>query len=121
LYGLFYEEAIEMTSQQRTFSLDALVADPAKAATLPPETAQAALIVLASIYRLLLQRALTGSRNGNEEDLLLTIPQVAKQLKVSDYRAYELARQGILKSVRLGKSVRVKPSAIVEYVSQYGA
>lgn len=110
-----------MTSQPETYSLDALVADPAKAAALPPETAQALLIVFASLYPLLLQRALTGSRDGHEEDLLLTIPQVAKRLKVSNYRAYELARQGILKSVRLGKSVRVKPSAIVEYVSQYGA
>ena len=110
-----------MTSQPETSSLDALVADPAKAAMLPPETAQALLIGLASIHSVLLQRALTGSRNGHEEDLLLTIPQVAKRLKVSDYRAYELARQGILKSVRLGKSVRVKPSAIDEYVSQHGA
>ena len=110
-----------MRSQPDTSSLDALVADPAKAATLPPETAQALLIRLASIQPVLLQRALTGSRNGHEDDLLLTIPQVAKRLKVSNYRAYELARQGILKSVRLGKSVRVKPSAIDEYVSEHGA
>ncbi len=109
-----------MTSQRETFSLDALVADPAKAAMLPPETAQALLIGLASIHPLLLQRALTGSRNGREEDLLLTIPQVAKRLKVSDYRAYELARQGILPSIRLGKSVRVKPSAVAEYLSKNG-
>lgn|SRR5262245_28008532 len=111
-----------MTSQPETSSLDALLADPLRAATLPPETAQALLIgLITSILPLLLLRALTGSRNGHEEDLLLTIPQVAKQLNVSDYRAYELARQGVLKSVRLGKSVRVKPSAIVEYMSQYGA
>jgi len=110
-----------MTSQSETFSLDALVADPAKVATLLPETAQALLIGLASIHPVLLQRALMGSRSGHEEDLLLTIPQVAKRLHVSDYRAYELARQGILKSVRLGKSVRVKPSAILEYMSQHGA
>ena len=112
---------MEMTSQLETFSLDALVADPAKVATLPPETAQALLIGLASIHPILLQRALMRSCNGHEEDLLLTIPQVAKRLNVSDYRAYELARLGIFKSVRFGKSVRVKPSALVEYVSQHGA
>jgi excisionase family DNA binding protein len=109
-----------MTSRPETSSLDALVADPAKAATLPPETAQALLIGLASIHPVLLQRALAGLRNGHEEDLLLTIPQVAKQLKVSDYRAYELARQGSLQSVRFGKSVRVKPSAVAEYLAQHG-
>ncbi len=55
---------------------------------------------------------------GPEE--LLTMPEVAKRLKVSDYRAYELARQGVLKTVRLGKSVRVKPSDLAEYVAQQG-
>ena len=110
-----------MTLPPETPLLDALVADPGKAATLPPETAQALLIMLASIQPVLLQRALTGSRNRHEDDLLLAIPQVAKRLKVSNYRAYELARRGILKSVRLGKSVRVKPSAIDEYVSEHGA
>ena len=120
LSRLFYGKGIEMSVQPEISSLAALVADPAKAATLTPERAQALLIGLASIHPILLQRALAGSRNGREEDLLLTIPQVAKRLKVSDYRAYELARQGTLKSVRLGKSVRVKPSAIDEYVSQHG-
>lgn len=120
LRRLVYEKGIEMTSRPETSSLDELVADPAKAATLPPETAQALLIGLASIHPVLLQRALAGSRNEHEEDLLLTIPQVAKRLKVSDYRAYELARQGSLQSVRLGKSVRVKPSAVAEYLAKHG-
>jgi excisionase family DNA binding protein len=111
-----------MTPQPETFSLDALLADPARAATLPPKTAQTLLIALASIHPILLQRALTGSRNGQEEDLLLTIPQVAERLNVSEYRAYELARQGVLKSVRLGKkSVRVKHAALAEYLAQQGA
>jgi excisionase family DNA binding protein len=102
-------------------TLDALVADPAKAAMLPPETAQALLIELASLQPLLLQRALMASRNGNGTDILLTIPEVAQQLKVSTYRAYELCRQGAVKSVRLGKSVRVKASAVADYLAQQGA
>jgi excisionase family DNA binding protein len=100
--------------------LDSLLADPGKAATLLPEAAQALLIGLASIQPLLIQRALMGPRNGHE-DLLLTIPQVAERLKISEYRAYELARQGVSKSVRLGKSVRVKPSAVAEYLAKQGA
>ena len=52
---------------------------------------------------------------------LFTIPEVAQRLKVSEYRAYELARQGFLKSVRLGKSVRVTPSAVADYLAQQGA
>jgi excisionase family DNA binding protein len=52
---------------------------------------------------------------------LLTIGEVAKQLKVSKYRAYELARQGLIHSVRLGRSVRVKPAAVADYLARQGA
>ena len=38
LRRLVYEKGIEMTSRPETSSLDELVADPAKAATLPPGT-----------------------------------------------------------------------------------
>ena len=55
-----------------------------------------------------------------ENDLLLTIKEVAGRLKISEYRAYELARQGTLKSVRLGKSVRVKSAALMEYLERHG-
>lgn len=60
----------------------------------------------------------TGSREGPQEELL-TIPQVAEQLKVSEYKAYELARQGTLKCIRLGKSVRVRRSAMSDYIRQH--
>lgn len=103
------------------FTLDELLADPAKAAMVPPKRAQGLLIELASLQTVLLQRALSGPFNDQEEEILLTIPEVAKRLKVSDYRAYELARQGSLKSIRLGKTVRVKLSAIDEYLSRHGA
>jgi excisionase family DNA binding protein len=99
-------------------SLDELVADPAKAALLPPERAQDLLINVASLQPLLIQRALVDPRNGQPADALLTVPEVAQRLKVSTYRAYELCRQGALKSLRLGKAVRVKPSAVAEYLTQ---
>lgn len=104
-----------------TPSLDALLANPGKAAALPPEVAQTLLIGLASIQPILLQRALTVAKNGHEEDDLLTVPEVAKRLKLSQYRVYELSRQGVLKSVRLGKSVRVRPSAVADYLASQGA
>lgn len=102
-------------------SLDALIADPAKAVTLPPNAAQTLLIGLASIQALLIQRAMMGIQNRQEDSGLLTIKDVAQKLKVSEYRAYELARQGTLKSIRLGKSVRVKPSDLAEYLAKPGA
>ena len=103
------------------FTLDTLLADPSRAVMVPPKRAQGLLIELASLQAVLLQRALSQPCIDQEEELLLTIREVAKRLKVSEYRAYELARQGSLKSVRLGKSVRVKPSAIDDYLSRHGA
>jgi len=101
-------------------TLDELVANPAKVATLSPEAAQALLIRLVSLQPILIQRALMSPRNGHGADELLTVPEVAQRLKLSPYRAYELCRQGTLKSVRLGKSVRVKPAAVADYLAKHG-
>ena len=102
-------------------TLDSLMADPGKAVELAPEAAQMLLIGLVSLQPLLIQRALMGTQGEQGKDLVLTVPEVAKRLKLSTYRVYELARQGCLKSVRLGKSVRVRPSAVAEYLAQQGA
>lgn len=112
---------IHGTLMGEVLSLDALVSDPAKAAQLSPEVAQTLLIGLASLQPLLIQRALMGAQGGREKDLLLTVPNVAKQLQLSSYRVYELVRQGALKSIHLGKSIRVTPSAIAEYLAKQGA
>lgn len=102
-------------------SLDALASDLSLINTLPPETAKALCLGLLVLEKALMMRALMGASNGQVEGELLTIPEVAKRLKVSEYRAYELARQGVLKSVRLGKSVRVKPEDLAAYVAEQGA
>lgn len=65
-------------------------------------------------------RVFAGPHNGAKETELLTAKEVAVKLKISEYRAYELVRHGDLQAVRLGKSVRVKPSALAEYLAQHG-
>ena len=65
-------------------------------------------------------RTMHGPENGQADDVL-TVPEVAARLKLSRYRTYELCRQGTLKSIRLGNAVRVKPSALAEYLAQQGA
>lgn len=52
---------------------------------------------------------------------LLRIPQVAKILKVSEWRAYELARQGRLPVVRLGRQVRVNEAALTAWIEAGGS
>lgn len=54
-------------------------------------------------------------------EALLTVADVAKQLNMSGYRIYELCRTRTLKSQKCGKSVRVTPSAVAEYLAKQGA
>ena len=56
-----------------------------------------------------------------EVEAVLTVPQVAQRLNMSAYRIYELCRTGTLQSYKCGKSVRVKPSAVAEYLAKQGA
>lgn len=50
----------------------------------------------------------------------LTIDDVARLLKVSKGRAYELVRTGILPSVRLGRSVRIAGAQLRTFLSRGG-
>ncbi len=50
------------------------------------------------------------------EATLLTIPEVAKLLRVNTARAYELARTGAIPSVRLGRQVRVSHAALLDLI-----
>jgi excisionase family DNA binding protein len=49
------------------------------------------------------------------DDGLLTMRQVAARLNVPESRAYELARQGKLPAIRIGKYVRVFATSLLEY------
>ena len=50
--------------------------------------------------------------------MLLTLPQVAMRLAIPDGRAYELARQGQLPIVRVGKYIRVSLAELETWVGQ---
>ena len=56
-----------------------------------------------------------------ELEPVLTVPQVAQRLNMSSYRVYELCRTGTLQSYKCGKSVRVKPSAVADYLAKQRA
>jgi excisionase family DNA binding protein len=51
---------------------------------------------------------------------LLTLVQTAKVLKVKYPRAAELARDGIIPVVRLGRQVRVDPDQLTQFISGGG-
>jgi len=51
---------------------------------------------------------------------LLNISEVAKFLNVKKHRAYQLAREGVIPVVRLGRQVRVDPVILDEFVRNGG-
>ena len=48
---------------------------------------------------------------------LLTAQEVAKILRVSKARVYELARRGVIPSIRLGYQVRFSEAALLEWIA----
>jgi len=55
------------------------------------------------------------------DDHLLDMAEVAQKLNIPKCRAYELARQGKIATVRIGKYRRMNPAALSEYQNQLRA
>ena len=51
---------------------------------------------------------------------LLTIPEVARVLRVPPARAYNLAREGLIPTVRVGRQVRVDRDALRHWIDDGG-
>jgi excisionase family DNA binding protein len=51
---------------------------------------------------------------------LLSIQEAAERLNVSPWRAYDLARQGLLPVVRLGRSLRVSETVLEQFIADGG-
>lgn len=69
--------------------------------------------------RLMTLKLVTVEQARGQLTHLLTIPQVAKIIGIPGGRVYELARQGRLPVVRVGKYVRVEPAKLEEFIEQH--
>jgi excisionase family DNA binding protein len=67
---------------------------------------------------LLVETTRITDSGASTPERLLTIPQVAALLAIPKGRAYELARHGALPVVRIGKYVRVAPTALQEWLDR---
>jgi excisionase family DNA binding protein len=59
----------------------------------------------------MVEQRMDPAENGD----LLDMAQVAKKLNIPKCRAYELARQGKIPIVRIGKYIRMSPADLSEY------
>lgn len=59
--------------------------------------------------------------HANDTLKLLTIDEVAGILNVKVTRAYELARTGLIPTVRLGRQVRVDERRLIAWIEEGGA
>jgi excisionase family DNA binding protein len=50
--------------------------------------------------------------------VLLTVPQVAQQLAIGERKAWALVKSGEIKSLRIGRSVRVDPKDLAAFVER---
>jgi len=53
-------------------------------------------------------------------DKLIKVHDLAEQWSLSEDRIYTLAREGIIPSIRIGRTLRFSPSAIQEFLSNGG-
>ncbi len=116
-------------------SLDQIAREPERARDIPASLAMDFLVRLAALQPILLARCVTvpvgtgvNERNGQEaappiheqSDVpLLTATDAAKVLTLEEWRVYELARQGKLPVVRIGRNVRFKKSDLLAWIEQH--
>jgi excisionase family DNA binding protein len=51
---------------------------------------------------------------------LLTVPEVARELRVTGAHVYVLIAEGLLRSVRIGRAVRVEEDALRAFIAKGG-
>ncbi|WP_295765146.1 helix-turn-helix domain-containing protein [uncultured Oscillibacter sp.] len=56
-------------------------------------------------------------RNINDLPLVLTVSDISEILVIGKNTAYELVRSGRIKSVQVGRQIRIPKSALLEYLS----
>ncbi len=107
-------------------TLTDLLQEPQRAAELPPEAVTPLMAQCAALQSTLAARLATVQPvsfpppSPQDTERLLTVPEVAEVLGVHPSYVYEVARSGKLPIVRLGKYVRIAPSALREWLAERG-
>ena len=56
-------------------------------------------------------------QNINNLPLVLSVPELASVLHIGRNAAYELVNTGKIRSIRIGKNIRIPQSALLDYLN----
>ena len=56
-------------------------------------------------------------QNFNTLPLVLSVPELAAVLHIGRNAAYELVNTGKIRSIRIGKNIRIPQSALLDYLN----
>ena len=55
----------------------------------------------------------------DELPYVISVPQLAKLLGIGRNAAYEIVNRGEIRSVKIGKTIRIPKSAVIEFVDDH--
>jgi excisionase family DNA binding protein len=102
-------------------SLASLVTDPERVATIRKQDIPELLGALETLRARLLLRLTESAPTEQGREPLLTAAEVAEQTGLPLQRVWELCRRQLLPHVRVGRQVRVAPTALRNWIEQGGA
>ena len=57
----------------------------------------------------------------DELPLVMCVPQLAKLLGIGRNAAYEIVNSGRIRSVKIGRTIRIPKSAVIEFIEHHGS
>lgn len=57
--------------------------------------------------------------NNESQDTLLTVLEMAKMLKISRSKAYELIKEKSFPIIKIGKCIRISQKELINYLHNY--
>ena len=61
---------------------------------------------------------MNANRIPDNLPLVLSVPELAAVLHIGRNAAYELVNTGKIRSIRIGKNIRIPQSALLDYLNQ---
>lgn len=74
--------------------------------------------IIAEFNKEIIMELLTSMRKSNELRLVLTVPEVAKLIRLNQTKVYEMVKTGDIPSIKHGNRILIPITALVEWLDQ---